>query len=338
MLSLKTELTTTELEYLPDGANIFHHPAWLKTISETYGFKSNYVVHNYQPKAPPNYVLPVMQIKGDRWVSLPFTDCSKPLCINANNAIELTDELNQLRKSLDAKTMEIRWPLLASINSYTSENFYWHTTQLSPDSESVYKRFKRTQVQQSIRKAEKDGVTVRMGTKWDDVKLFYKLHLKTRRRLGVPIQPLRYFRNLWKNLIDQGLGFIILAYHEEELLAGAVFLHWKQTLTYKYSASDNRFWNLHPNNLVLWEAIHWGCENGYKVFDWGRTDLDDRGLRDFKLGWGSEEKLLQYTILSDSPPRPTKQGVLRKAMKNVIQHSPTWVCRGLGELFYRFAA
>jgi lipid II:glycine glycyltransferase (peptidoglycan interpeptide bridge formation enzyme) len=219
-----------------------------------------------------------------------------------------------------------------------SGKFYWHTTALSLDPEAVFRRFKQSQVQRNIRRAEKEGVTVHVGTTWENMQLFYGLHINTRRRQGVPVQPIGYFRSLWKNLVSEGLGFIALAYHHKQLLAAAVFLHWKKTITYKYGASDSRFWGLRPNNLIMWQAIRWGCENGYQVFDWGRTDLEDEGLRDFKLGWGSEEKMLQYTILADRPPHPAGQGRLRKAMKIVIQHSPTWVCRVMGELFYRFAA
>ncbi len=337
-LFLQINLSSEEQENIPMNANIFSHPAWHKTIAAAYGFKPYYIMlENHYPK-PATCVLPVMQVNSRSWVSLPFTDCSIRLMGDADNLAELTDALNLFRKSVSAKTMEIRWSLSAGKNAFLGEKFYWHTTVLSPDSELVFKCFKRTQVQQCIRRAEKEGVTLRMGTTWDDVRLFYKLHLNNRRRLGVPIQPLHYFRGLWENLINQGLGFIIFAYHEKQLLAGAVFLHWNHTLTYKYSASDPRFWKLRPNNLVLWEAIRWGCENGYHVFDWGRTDMEDEGLRDFKLGWGSEEKILQYTILADRPPPPSGQGMLRKAMKIVIQGSPLFVCQVKGEMFYRFAA
>lgn len=337
-LSLIDYLQTKSITPLLDSATIFHHPAWQKTIAKAYGFKPGYIMFDEQSSANASYVLPVMQVKRHVWVSLPFTDYCMPSTGSAYSAIDLRDTLNQLRKNLCARTMEIRWPLPAGENAFLGESFYWHKTALSPDPDSVFKRFKRTQVQQCINKAEKDGVMVRKGTSWEYVMLFYRLHLQTRRRLGVPIQPLRYFRSMWKNIIDQDLGYILLAYQGEQLLAGAVFLHWKHTLTYKYSASDDRFWKLRANNLMLWYAIRWGCENGYQVFDWGRTDLEDEGLRDFKLGWGSEEQMLQYTILADHPPRLASRGRLRKAMKIIIQHSPLFVCRIMGELLYRFAA
>jgi lipid II:glycine glycyltransferase (peptidoglycan interpeptide bridge formation enzyme) len=136
-------------------------------------------------------------------------------------------------------------------------------------------------------------------------------------------------------LLSQGFGFLLLAHNDSQLLAGAVFLNFNKTLTYKYSASDPAYWKLRPNNLILWHAICWGCEHGNHIFDWGRTDLDNAGLRDFKLGWGSEEQILNYSILADRPPKVTMDGKAHRLLTHLIQRSPTWVCRILGELLYK---
>jgi hypothetical protein len=87
----------------------------------------------------------------------------------------------------------------------------------------------------------------------------------------------------------------------------------------------------------LWTAIKWGCENGYHTFDFGRTDLSDEGLRAFKNGWGTREEPLVYSVITDRPPQPSS-GRLKRSMAAVIQRSPTWVCRLIGELFYQYAA
>jgi hypothetical protein len=337
-LYLKDALTFDEINTLSADANIFNHPSWHKTIAATYGFKPIYIMMEAKTSEQGTCVLAVMPVSSRRWVSFPFTDSFKLLSVNEYSENELLLELNQLRKSMGVQTMEIRWPLPASPSSYTTGQFFWHTTALMSNPEVVIKHFTRPQIMRNIRKAIKEGVTVRMCTSWEDMRLFYSLHLKTRHRQGVPIQPLNYFQNLYKNVIDQGLGFILLAYQGQQLLAGAVFLHWHQTLTYKYGASDERFLKLRPNNLIMWEAMRWGCENGYQTFDWGRTDLEDQGLRDFKLSWGSEEKILQYTFLADHPPKPDGKGKIAIVMKTLIQRSPLWVCRLIGELFYRYAA
>jgi lipid II:glycine glycyltransferase (peptidoglycan interpeptide bridge formation enzyme) len=134
--------------------------------------------------------------------------------------------------------------------------------------------------------------------------------------------------------MEQGLGFVLLAYKEEVCLAGGVFLHWDHMLTYKYSASSGVDLQLRPNDLLLWAAIRWGCEHGYTLLDMGRTDLIDTGLRQFKNRWGATETHLTYSILCDGPMRPTGDRMM-KAMETVIHHSPLWVCQAMGELLYR---
>ena len=98
-----------------------------------------------------------------------------------------------------------------------------------------------------------------------------------------------------------------------------------------------RFWSLRPNNLLFWEAIRWGCEQGFRRFDFGRSDVANRGLRKFKDNWGTQESPLKYSVISDAAPRylgPT----LPRPVSSAIRMSPVWLSRLLGELLYRVAA
>jgi lipid II:glycine glycyltransferase (peptidoglycan interpeptide bridge formation enzyme) len=163
---------------------------------------------------------------------------------------------------------------------------------------------------------------------------FYHLHLLTRHRQGVPVQPWKFFERLKKLLLDQGLGFLLLAYKAQKCLAGAIFLHWNETLTYKYGASSDDGLKYRPNNLVMWTAIQKGCENGFARFDLGRTDLENTGLRMFKSRWGAREAPLFYTNLNANSA-PIGEGKVMSYMHKILQKSPVWVCRLSGELLYR---
>jgi hypothetical protein len=166
------------------------------------------------------------------------------------------------------------------------------------------------------------------------MEMFYHLHLQTRRRQGMPIQPRRFFDILESSLIEKGLGFVLLAYKDDKCLAASVFLHWKHTLTYKYGASAADGLNLRPNNLLMWNAIQWGCEHGYSMLDLGKTDLADIGLRSFKSSWGAEEVPLAYSTLPAEPASPVT-GKLMPFVRKVIRSSPLWVCRATGALLYK---
>jgi CelD/BcsL family acetyltransferase involved in cellulose biosynthesis len=116
-----------------------------------------------------------------------------------------------------------------------------------------------------------------------------------------------------------------------------LFLAWNRTLIYKYSASLPEYLKLRPNNLLLWHAMRWGCENGFHTFDFGRSDADNHGLRKFKSGWGALERPLAYTTVADHPVARGSGRLLHLAGP-VIRRSPPWVCRAAGELLYKYAA
>ena len=77
----------------------------------------------------------------------------------------------------------------------------------------------------------------------------------------------------------------------------------KRTAIYTHGAADFRASGPHPNHALIWAAIQWGCEHGFRTFDLGRTRLDDAALRAFKSGWGARETRLVYATIADELPR-----------------------------------
>jgi len=207
--------------------------------------------------------------------------------------------------------------------------------KVNADIDIVFKKFRKKGVRYEIKKAEREGVEVEWCSSKKEFEIFYELQLKTRKRLGVPVQPKRFFALLWDHLILNNFGFILLAYKSAVPLAAAVFLKYKSTIIYKYSASDPDYLKLSPNNAILWEAIKWACLNGYKVFSFGKTLVSNTGLRNFKKGWGTAEEPLPYSFIASSPPF-LENKLLHLVAGLVIQHSPSFVCRGIGEAFYKY--
>lgn len=212
-------------------------------------------------------------------------------------------------------------------------HYVLHTLKLDSHSDLVADKFHQMH-RRNIEVAMKRGVRIECSQSRDPLDKFFQLHLSTRRRQGTPIQPRKYFDLLGRMIIDRGLRFVLTAFKNDECFAAAVFLHWQKTLTYKYGASTQQGLSLRPNNLLFWAAIEWGCEHGYTVFDMGRTDCENTGLRQFKSRWGAEEQPLTYATFSAMPPR-SADSRLKSLMRSVIRHSPPWVCRATGELLYR---
>jgi len=318
----------------------FHRPEWAQLLADCYGYRA-FTFSRVDAVGRISCGLPILEVKsplrGRQWVSLPFTDYCPPLAESEEEIGWLIEQVDAERRARGISQLEVRAPLPKKKNVHQHSTAVTHTLPLGPDVEAVFRSFKRKQVRQPILKAAREGVTVRRAEfSGDLVDTFYELHVQTRARLGIPVQPRRYFRMLWRSLIDPGLAFVLLASVGKSTVAGAVFMAWNGTITYKYNASRPEFWRLNANKLLLWTAIRWGCENGYRVFDFGRTDVENQGLRAFKMGWGATEEPLVYSTMGDVPAR-VSTARLTALLRPVIRRMPPWISRLVGEVAYKYA-
>jgi hypothetical protein len=92
--------------------------------------------------------------------------------------------------------------------------------------------------------------------------------------------------------VDQ--GFVIAAKSGTKPVAAAVFFYAGKAALFKFAASDKGAQELRGSNLVMWEGIKRLARKGLKTLHFGRTSVDNDGLRRFKLSWGAEEELIEY--------------------------------------------
>jgi len=325
------------LDYLESHSNatIFHHPAWIQLMEKSYGYRPYVLVFNKDDKIRAG--VPFMEIRslitGNRYVSLPYTDYCQPLYEDDLSLKILTDWFNEAFQNKKMPRIQLRWDYPTTGHIKNQKIYVNHAIQIDSNPELVAKKLKRTH-RQNIQTAINRGVVVDQGNQLEHLRSYYSLQLETRRRHGVPAQPWSFFNHLATTIFKQGLGFVMLAYYESKCIAGVVFLHWKHHLVAKYSASLEEAMILRPNNLLFWKGIEWGCNNGFSVFDFGRTEQSNQGLCRYKRGWGAEETELTYSIFSNKPVH-SGEDFSHKMMQSVIQKSPIWVCRLIGELLYR---
>jgi CelD/BcsL family acetyltransferase involved in cellulose biosynthesis len=320
-----------------DDASFFHHPAWARLVADCYGYDAMAVVVT-DGTGQITGGLPLVEVRtafqARRWIALPFTDHCVPLGDERDRerlVAALTAEA--ARRRVDR--VEVRSALPAGAGLPSRVVAVRHSLALTSDPREVHARTS-TMHQRNIRKAHRAGVEIARGVAGRDMDVFYALHLRTRRRHGVPIQPRRFFDLLQRRVIDAGHGFLLTASRDGRPIASAVFLAWNGVLIYKYGASDERAWEHRPNNLLLWTAIAWACENGYRSFDLGRSDLADTGLRSFKAGWGATEEPLVHS--GTAAGRELARPMMERALATMIRRSHPLVSRALGELLYRYAA
>lgn len=322
------------------SATPFHHPSWGVLIADCYGFRA-FAVATSGAAGEIQAGLPVVEVRHLRgepkWVALPYTDYCPPLAPAPRGETDLVCALRQASKAAGVQRVEVRAPIEGA--SSVSHGALRHVIPLERDPAPVYASF-RSSVRRHIAQAERRGVTIRQAESPEDlVNTFYRLHLRTRRRFGVPIQPRRFFRMLWESVIRTGLGSVLIAEASGSPVAAEVFLSWNGTTISKFSASDERAWSLRANNLITWHLIKTACEQGSRSLDFGRTDPGSEGLSMFKRSWGAVEQPLCYGTLGAGPePAPSMGGKAGHWLASAIRHGPPVVCRAAGEALYRYAA
>jgi CelD/BcsL family acetyltransferase involved in cellulose biosynthesis len=278
------------------GSHFFHSAAWAKVLCKTYQHKPVYL--HFFRRSELIALVPLMEIRsaftGCRGVCLPFSDFCGPLVFDSSESGAVINKISDLARQQNWKRFELRGGRESlPPDAVSAVQFYGHKLSLASSVEQLLARF-GSATRRAIRKAEKSGITVDVVGTEVGLREFYRLHVATRRRHGIPPQPISFFLNIHEQIIKMGHGFVALARSGSRVVAAAVFFQHGSTALYKFGASDNVFQAFRGNNLVIWEAIKFLMGRGCKILHFGRASLDNDGLRRFKAGWGATEEMLEY--------------------------------------------
>jgi hypothetical protein len=278
-------------------------------------------------------------LTGSRAVSLPFSDHCQPLIDNAAT-------LNVLISFITKRLGEERWKYLElrprwcdsvaqelEIELARSDHYLQHSIDLRPDIDTLFKNLQKSSVQRKIRRAEREQLQYEEGHSEKLVRQFYKLLILTRRRHGLPPQPLVWFLNLVR-IFDDKLK-IRMASKGGVPLASILTISHKRTLVYKYGCSDSKFHNLGGMALVLWRAIQDGKESGALEFDLGRSEAANAGLIAFKENWGGKPCSLDY--LRYFGPHAKVESAShwqRRVLEAIFSKMPSSMLAAAGKLLY----
>ncbi|MGB5157678.1 lipid II:glycine glycyltransferase FemX [Desulfobacterium sp. N47] len=321
------------------NCSFFHSIAWSKVLSDSYDYRPCYFVSYDKKKL--SSVVPIMDIKsfltGRRGVSLPFTDYCDPLISEGINSQEIFERIVQYAKNHNWKFIEFRGGGKYFPEAIPSSDYLGHRINLSCKEPDIYKQLKNT-FKRNIKKAVTSGISINFFTTLKAVKEFYRLNCITRKRHGLPPQPYRFFKKIYKHIVSEKLGVVVLASYNKICIAGAVFFHFGNKAVYKYGASDIKYQSLRANNLVMWEAIKWYIKKEFKSLSLGRTEPENHGLRQFKLGMGAEEyfiKYYRYDLKSGSFVREPEK--VSPFQTKIFSKLPVVVLKFIGTFYYRHA-
>jgi len=316
-------------------ATCFHTSAWAKVLHGTYGHRPFYLQFARGRRLAA--LVPLMEVRsaftGHRGVCLPFSDLCEPLIFDSEVTDVVKDSLIGFARDRRWKHLEIRGCELFQSTVASASRFYGHTLALRR-CEEMADRFD-SQVRRAIRKAERSNLTAQVDRTLAGIRDFYRLHVQTRRRHGLPPQPAAFFLNIHEHIIKPGLGFVVLARRGPRPVAAAVFFRFGKNAMYKYGASDKNFQEFRPNNLVMWQGIRLLAQEGAEKLHLGRTDFGNEGLRRFKLSWDTHEESIGYFRVDPSgrhcPAQARREGGLHR---QVFGRLPLVFNRLAGSILY----
>jgi peptidoglycan pentaglycine glycine transferase (the first glycine) len=176
---------------------------------------------------------------------------------------------------------------------------------LRPDLDTIMAAA-RPHTRRNIRLAFRKGVTVREGDE-ADLETFYRLHVSTGARQTFSPYPDRHFEDLWRAFRPAGGARLFVAEFEGEPVSGLLVLIHGDTVSQHAMGWSGRHAKVKPNEALVWAAIAWSKEHGYRWFDFTWIDARaaqavvrneplppdlENSVASFKLGFGGAVTLL----------------------------------------------
>ena len=322
----------------PD-ASVFHTRGWLEAVYRTYGYRPAVFTTSGpdDSKLANGLVLCRVQswLTGRRLVSVPFSDHCEPLVANPEDLLFLLAGIGERAMAEGCKYVELRpTSTLLGIQTgwRTSKDFYLHRLDLRPGATALFSHFHRDCIRRKIRRAGREGIQITEGKDRDCLTRFYNLVLQTRRRHGLPPQPMAWFSNVVDCLGDSTK--IRLAWKGGQPVAGILTLQYGKSVYYKYGASVACFHKFGPMPYLFWHAIQDAIESGFEEFDFGRSECDNIGLVTFKERWNAVRSSLQY-LTSPDGAQPVHANLWgRRLTGAACRHMPNRCFIALGTFCY----
>ncbi|HUF37140.1 MAG TPA: peptidoglycan bridge formation glycyltransferase FemA/FemB family protein [Anaerolineales bacterium] len=177
---------------------------------------------------------------------------------------------------------------------------------LRPDEETLLERMKQ-KTRYNVRLAERRGVTIRPGT-GADFDLLYRMYAETSVRDGFVIRDERYYKTLWKTLLEAGMLDPLVAEVDGDPVAAAAVARFGGTAIYLHGMSTGSHREKMPNHLLQWEAMRRARAAGCERYDlWGAPEQFEEtdplwGVYRFKEGFGGQ--VVRFIGAWDYPVRP----------------------------------
>jgi hypothetical protein len=315
------------------AATVFHGHRWIESVLAAYRF-TTYVATLRTASGALVAGLPLAQPIGlwrRKLVAFPYSDYCAPLEIEPGAADIL---LARLVAQPGLPPLEVRG-YDAPAPWHKFELYQRWATNIAGTPAEIDQRFKRN-FRRETRRAEETGLEVERHGGIDGLLRFYSLFADSRRRKGLPTQPVGFFRAIAAGMGEQ--AEIWLTTSKGRDLAVEFVVADGDCLYGKWMARAHDAPPGATQILIsrLIHAHHGVCSR----FDVGRTDVRNAGLANFKRQHGAAAAPLPYLFFPNPPGNISSEHVTgaRSMITRLWPKLPKRVAGALSAFIYRYLA
>lgn len=152
-------------------------------------------------------------------------------------------------------------------NHFVGVNSATLVVDVSCDMAEIVRRMRRTTMLE-LKRSRKRGIQIREGGE-SDLPTFFRLMTATCQRQKTIPSPATEsaLREIWKIFSNAGRSRVAFAEYEGAPVAAAVCLCFGHRVTFWKKGWTGEHRERHPNQMVMYDAIQWSHQQGYKLFD-----------------------------------------------------------------------
>ncbi|MFO7954972.1 FemAB family XrtA/PEP-CTERM system-associated protein [Thioalkalivibrio sp.] len=270
-------------------ATFFHRAGWATVMQRAFGHSAHYLL--VETGGVIRGVLPLVRVRsrlfGDSLASIPFgvyggIVADSPAASEAldHAACSLADELQvDYLEYRNLQPQHPEWP--------TKDLYVTFRKALEEEVDANMNAIPRKQ-RRMVRKGLKAGLTSEFEPGIDR---FYPIFAANVRRMGTPVFSRYYFETLLEVFGDDCR--VLTAMQDGNPVASVVTFYFRDEVLPYYGAGTPEARAVAGYDFLYWELMRRACEDGYRLFDFGRSKRDT-GSFSFKKNWGFEPQPLYY--------------------------------------------
>lgn len=310
-------------------AGVYHLAGWRELIECVFGRETYYLAAERAGHLCG--VLPLVRLKsvvfGDFLVSLPYVTYGGVLAENPIVGRELLQHATELAQKLGVAHVEFRhsqeWPGMPARTDKVAMQL-----TLTGDSELLWKKL-GAKLRAQIKRPLREGAQCVVGGE-ELIDEFYGVFAIKYRDLGVPVYPLRWFRGVLEAFPDLTRVFVVRV--GSHPVAASIVIGFNGKLEVPWAASLHAADRYGVNMHLYWSMLKYAEEQGYSMFDFGRSTRGSGTYR-FKQQWGAEAVQLywHYWLRNSSElPHINATNPKYQAAIAVWRRLPLWVTNRVG--------